>query len=203
MQELRELAPKLTPITYETLANATLLALDAMGVMPTRATTRLNVAQCAGESGLNTCYNYCISGIKAKPNNGRTCWQYFATTERFSAAQIAYAQKLGPGLVTVLEAPTATRKGKVRIAPKHPYCCFRAYESLQDAMQDHLETLRRTFPRAWAALLTGDVDAFAHGLKLDGYYTADEDDYEAMLKSRLREEMRKIDDSNIVWGDVQ
>ena len=147
--------------------------------------------------------NYCISGIKTKPNNGRTCWQYFTTTERFNAAQIAYAQKLGPGLVTVIESPSATRKGKVRIAPKHPYCCFRAYESLQDAMQDHLETLRRTFPHAWAALLTGDVDAFAHGLKLDGYYTADEDDYEAMLKSQLREVMRKIDDSNIVWGDVQ
>lgn len=202
MTNLRELPPKLTPITYAALVNSTLLAFDAMGVSLTRAMIRLNVAQCAGESGLNTCYNYCISGIKAKPNNGRTCWQYFTTTERFNSAQITYAQKLGPGLVTVIESPSATRNGKVRIAPKHPYCCFRAYESLQDAMRDHLETLRSKFPRAWAALLTGDADAFAHGLRLDGYYTANEDEYEAMLKSRLREELRKIDDSNIVWGDV-
>jgi hypothetical protein len=197
----RELPPKLTPLTYASVINALLLAWEVTGVNPTRAAVRLATAQIAIESGLTSCQNFNISGIKSRPNNGKTCWQYFATTERFDAAQLAEAQRVGPGLVDVIN-PNDNGLIRVRVRPKHPYCCFRALEGLDDAMRDHLLTLRDKFPRAWAALQTGDPAQFAHGLKVDRYYTATETAYEQGLEWRLKQELAAVPDSALVWGDV-
>lgn len=61
---------------------------------------------------------------------------------------------------------------------------FRAYDSLEDGAADYLRLLRTRFGAAWAFAVAGDVQAFAHALKLARYYTAPEDQYVAGLRSR-------------------
>lgn len=200
MTALRELPPLRTPINYPAVINSLLLTWEVTGLSPTKAACRLAAAQIAIESGLSSCWNYNLSGIKSHPNNGKTCWQYFATHELFTEAQVAYAEKVGPGLIQRV----GPKGGKIDIIvhPKHPFCCFRAFESLNDAMSDHLLTLQSRFHLGWEALLTGDPEAFAHGLRQGGYYTALETEYHAGLDWRIAQEIKSVPDDDLVWGDV-
>lgn len=198
MTEYRELEPKRTPITYDEICNALLLCWEVTDTVPTRRACRLAAAQIAIESGLKSCWNYNVSGIKAKPNNGRTHWQYFTTTERLSAEAVLYAQRW-PGIEICGQVEGLTL---VKVHPKHPYCCFRAFESLAEAMRDHLLTLQTKFPDGFKGLLTGDPKAFAHGLKVNRYYTAVEAVYAGGLEYRMREALREVPDGDAVWGDV-
>lgn len=196
---LRELDPKRTPITYNEICNALLLCWEVTGTVPTRRACRLAAAQIAIESGLKSCWNYNISGIKTKPNNGRTHWQFFSTTERFTEEQLIYAQRLSPGIEIV---GPSEGKTLVKVHPKHPYCCFRAFESLSEAMRDHLLTLQAKFPDGFNGLLTGDPAQFAHGLKKNRYYTAIERVYSSGLSWRLQQVLREVPDTDLVWGDT-
>ena len=201
--------PKWTPVTYQDLVNATLLAwndgtdpLIAARPQVSRAPVRLVVCQFAIESGLKACQNFAISGIKTRPNQASYNWQFFKTTEFYWPAQLKDAQLKGPGLVQVLGLQPDGRT-KIYLLPKHDYCCFRAYETLADAVQDHLLTLQRRFPHGWAGLLTGDDGQFAAGLHQDGYFTAPQKAYQNGLAWRWTEEMRAVSDTALVWGDVQ
>lgn len=194
----RELPSVITPITYQGVINALLLAWEVTGTEPTRAAVRLATCQIAIESGLASCRSYNVSGIKAYPT-GKYDYQFFATTEYYTDAQLADAKRRGP--VEVLGQQTDGRT-KVLLRPKHPYCCFRAYETLDSAMRDHLLTLQKTFPHGWTGLLTGDAAKFAAGLRKDCYYTAPQKDYEQGLKWRWSQEIRVVSDNNLVWGDV-
>jgi hypothetical protein len=199
-----ELVPKRTPLEYAALCNAALLALDCMKVRVTQSAVRLVVAQFALESGMRTCFNYNVSGIKTKRGSAKYDWQYFTTTERLEDAQVKLAQSLAPECVHII-----AREGKmttVRLTPKHPWCCFRAFQSLQAAVDDHCVTLRDTFgkhePKALDALLTGNPSDYAHALRVNGYYTAKEGAYAAALRTRLAECTAAVPDDHLVWGDV-
>ena len=204
--EWRELSPRRTPLDYPSVVNALLLAWGPTGAEPSRAAVRLAAAQIAVETGLANCMNFNISGIKSRPNNGRSHWQYFATTEIFTADQVREClERNPPGTAPVLLLGPVLGKQpltKVKVFPKHPYCCFRAFETLDAAMADHLATMRKTFAHGLEGLLTGDPVRFARGLKRDGYYTAPESEYAAGLTWRLRELAGKVTDGSPVWGDV-
>ena len=58
---------------------------------------------------------------------------------------------------------------------------FRAYGSLDEGALDYVTTLRGRFGRSWDAAVVGDVRGFAHALKTQGYYTANEADYAKAL----------------------
>jgi hypothetical protein len=202
------------PVDYQTLINGAILALDAMidmypneSIPISRDCLRLGCAQMAIECGLvngkGYSPNYCLSGMKTSPNNvGGYSWQYFRTRELYTAGQLADAisrgpvQKIGP----VKGKPNLT---EVMLLPEHPYCCFRAFETLEDAMLDHFTTIRRKWPKAFVELLAGSADNYAHELKAGGYYTALESQYAGGLKWRLNEEARLVLESNVVWGDIQ
>jgi hypothetical protein len=193
-----EIRSAVTPITYPGVINALLLAWEQTGTQPAKEVVYLASAQVGIETGMGSCRSYNISGIKTKPGSKTYCWQYFTTREIFSPAQVTAAQQLGS--VTVLGP-----KGKgieVTLNAPHPWGCFRAFETLQDAALDHLLTLRDKFPSGWAGLLTGDPDHFAHGLRANGYYTALESEYAAGLRYRLKEAKIKCPPTDLVWGDV-
>lgn len=200
MTEYRELPAKRTPLTYDDICNALVRCWEITDANQTRKACRLAAAQIAIESGLASCWNFNISGIKSKPNNGKTHWQFFTTTERFNDAQLAEAQRRGPGIEIVGPSEGLTL---VKVHPRHPYCCFRAFESLEAAVLDHLLTLQLKFPAGFKGLMSGDAAAFAHGLKISGYYTATEHAYAAGLEYRLREALREVPDGDAIWGDVQ
>ncbi len=58
--------------------------------------------------------------------------------------------------------------------PPHEQTWFRAYETLSEAMVEHLAFLRRRYASAWAHVLSGDARAFVAALKRGGYFTGDE-----------------------------
>jgi hypothetical protein len=195
-----ELPPLRTPLDYVSLCNALLLAWEPeqTGVEPSRAIIELAGAQVGIETGMGSCMNWNLSGIKARAN-GAYCWQYFATKERVDPATASQQQAANPSTIQIVGMEAGLMK--IKVLPKHPWCCFRAYESLKSAVADHLDTMHKHFPRAFEGLLTGNAEQFAHGLKLDRWYTATEQSYEAGLNWRLKQELAVVQNSNI-WGDV-
>ena len=191
-----------TRITFPVILNALLAAWPTDPVhAPTRASVSLAADQMAVETGLDTCRDFNVSGIKARVG-GSYDWQFFDTTEYYTPAQLADAKTKGP--LTVLSLQTDGRT-KVMLHPQHPYCAFRAFADMQSAVTDHIATLQHNFPHAWEALQTGNPERFASGLHEDHYYTAPESEYAKALRFRDRQQkaiMRKYQGPDL-WGDVQ
>lgn len=76
--------------------------------------------------------------------------------------------------------------------PDDPGCRFRAYTTLEAGVADYLALLHTRFAKAWPAVLAGSPDAFAHLLKVQGYYTADEAQYTRSVVSLFNEYARSI-----------
>ena len=155
----------------------------------------------AVETGLETCRDFNVSGIKARIG-GQYDWQFFPTTEYFEPIQLAYEKSRGPLTVLAVEPDGRT---KVMLYPRHPGCAFRAFTDMQTAVSDHIATLRVSFPHAWAALQTGSPEAFAHGLRQDRYFTAPESEYSKALRFRDGQQqaiMRRYPGTARLWGDV-
>ncbi len=64
---------------------------------------------------------------------------------------------------------------------KHIVDGFRAYGSLDEGAFDYVRLVRGQFGAALARADAGDLDGFAHELKVAHYYTADEKDYAKLL----------------------
>jgi hypothetical protein len=71
--------------------------------------------------------------------------------------------------------------------PDNPACCFRAFSSLDAGVADYLDLIHRRFARSWPSVEAGNPDAFAHALKFQGYYTADEWQYARTLVALFNE----------------
>ena len=76
--------------------------------------------------------------------------------------------------------------------PDNAACCFRAFADLNAGAADYLKTLNSRFQRSWPAVLSGDPAAFAHLLKLQGYYTANEAQYTQTLVALFGEFSRTL-----------
>ncbi len=62
---------------------------------------------------------------------------------------------------------------------------FKAYDSIQQSVEDQVSLLKRKYPDAWHALQVGDVDGYVAALKDGGYFTGNETLYLNSVKSRL------------------
>jgi hypothetical protein len=58
-------------------------------------------------------------------------------------------------------------------------CDFSAWPDLESAAEFFISGLYSRYPEAWSGAVAGDSAAFAHGLRLRGYYTAPEQLYAA------------------------
>jgi len=71
---------------------------------------------------------------------------------------------------------------KVIFQPPHPATWFRAFPTLADGIAEHMDFLRNhRYKTAWSAVDAGNPAAFAHLLKIAGYYTAPEADYVRLM----------------------
>ncbi len=69
--------------------------------------------------------------------------------------------------------------------PPHPQTRFRAFDTLEEGAVDYLKMLHERFFLSWPAVESGDPKEFAHLLKRQGYYTADEGEYASALNLRF------------------
>lgn len=71
--------------------------------------------------------------------------------------------------------------------PPHPQTWFRAFDSAAEGADSHIEFLTKHEPTAFNAALAGDPVAYAHQLKVHGYYTASEALYARAVVSLFNE----------------
>lgn len=62
---------------------------------------------------------------------------------------------------------------------------FRAYGSADAGALDYVRLLSHRFPEALDAAANGDVEGFAHALKMKGYFTADEGAYARAMRGAM------------------
>jgi len=140
--------------------------------------------------GRSCCFNWNIGNVKAsdlsRPWHAlRGVWEglpaleaarLVARGEAVYDANAAHQRAVAPRTAVVFEPP-------------HPATRFRAFDSLDEAMGEHLSLLRRRFSRGWPGVLAGDVVAFAAGLRAQGYFTASAEAYAAGMRAPFAKAM--------------
>ncbi len=173
-----------TPTSLPDLANALSGGFNSVlgSRFPSARAMAAAFAQLCLESG---------NGLKARDfdfHNEKlsTAWegkyQQYSCTEIFDARMTALAHARGPC------ADHQWKNGPLRLvslAPPHPWSSFVAFDSAEEGAARYIEFLSCSdrYRNAWHALYAGDAKAFAHELRVAGYYTADEDQYTAGLMS--------------------
>jgi hypothetical protein len=166
--------------------------LEGLSERPTGEQLCLLVAQSAFETGWwKYMHNFNIGNVKSVEGDGRDftyfrCWELFDASQEFAFK----ANKTFGHLVEKDEGYGVDAKNRVKIwfGPDHPACRFRAYKTLELGCVDHLNKLIGRFSDsiperdAWGAVKNADPVAFAHALKLKGYYTGDEATYTRQVK---------------------
>jgi hypothetical protein len=127
-------------------------AESIQGVPATRQALVLILAHSALETGYwHAMWNWNLGNAKHVPGDG---YDFFAIRHY----EVVHGQR-------------------VWIDPPHDP--FIAFATLDEGASYYLSTLRGRWRGAWPSLLDGDVAGFCHALKIAGYYTAPESDYEA------------------------
>lgn len=152
---------------------------DQIGGEPCPESITLLLAHIALETGLTSCKCWNLGNAKAAAG-GAVDWTYFKTWERVSSAtaKAMATASTDAAPCTIVPGSDDGTHAKIVVAPKHPACCFRAYESLEDGIAAYFNLEYVRFAKSWQAVLDGDPAEFARQLKAQGYYTATEASYE-------------------------
>lgn len=193
----RYIPDRKTPCSVEHVRQVMELAWPIVfpGTRPSLETIYVLLAQWNIETGGKSMHLYNIGNIKGEINSPSHNWTLFSCNEFVTplvanmVLQGARARTDGPvgPNVVITEPRVMNSEGKIEIwlYPPHPGSCFRAYESLQEGVEDYLRTLHDRFPLAWPEVLSGDPIAFGYALGRNHYFTAPIDAYARALKSRF------------------
>ena len=81
---------------------------------------------------------------------------------------------------------------KIIFQPPHTATWFRSFDTLGEGVSYHLGFLRnKRYKTAWTAVEAGNPAAFAHLLRLAGYYTAPESDYTRLMNNYFNKFMKE------------
>ena len=183
-----ELTDALTVLNKPDLAVAMYHAWDSFfGQYPKKESLWVVLAQIQLETGLKYCHNWNLGNCKSIEGDGHD-YQYYGCGEELPIGVAQHAVASSP-LVTIKRVYTTNgqQMASVWVAPKHPWCRFRAFEDLQHGAADHLVLLSKRFAKAWPAVVSGSPAIFAHLLRIQHYYTAPEEQYAATLTSCYNE----------------
>jgi hypothetical protein len=155
------------------------------GAPPKEESVKLLVAHWALETGWGKsmwCYN--VGNVKSRDGDGYDhC--FFKCNEILPAAQADRLCAKDPD-----RAKVTTRRADgscvVWFYPKHSWCRFRAFRTLEDGVYDHLKLIVNRFYEAWPYVVSGDPEGYARALKKMRYYTADESSYVRVLRAVFR-----------------
>jgi hypothetical protein len=175
-----------TPVTRQEVLEALWGAWAVyFNAIPKKESIWVLMSQWALETGWSSsmhCYN--LGNVKSRDGDGYD-YTYFACNEILPKASAEKLQAKDPKRAKI----TSYRSDGTAIIwfyPDHPGCRFRAFSTLQEGALDHLVILVKKFDKAWSAVAEGDPAKFAHLLKVQGYYTADETSYSKALTSIFR-----------------
>jgi hypothetical protein len=190
-----------TVVTLRDYVRAVMKAWPAVDQGPcTKGACAVLWAQYMIETGGAACWNFNVGNVKHVRGDSfdyhclSGVWE--GVTEPTAAALVAsgqatrdpsgdHARAVGPGKVSVL------------FQPPHPATWFRAFPSLDVAMQEHLKLLAHRFAPAWPWVIAGDYRAFATALRARGYFTASADAYANGMRRAYEDAM-----SSSAWNDT-
>lgn len=155
----------------------------------TRAGTMILFGQMALETGrFESTMNYNFGGVKCS-SSWKGCWQHFTTTEHVSEDEAArHLATIPPG--SRVERVGVDDKGRtiLRFSGRHPVNKFRAFETLDDAVQHHVAfLLGKRYRNAVHLAMAGRADDYAIALRSAGYYTGDASTYARSVRLLARE----------------
>jgi hypothetical protein len=129
-------------------------------------------------------WGFNIGNVKSTEGDGKD-YQFYACNEILSLASAQKYAKQSPDTAKI----TSVRddgKAIIWFYPKHSGCRFRAFKTLDDGAFDYLKLLARRFDKAWPEIIEGDVKGYAHQLRVQNYYTADEASYTHTLEGCVK-----------------
>ncbi len=170
-------SPVRTAVTGQSLREALRVRL---GGNPSEHALTTLVAMSALETGhWKSCWNYNLGNVKAGDSweGEYTCLanvrENIGGRERWFSPDGETDGKNGPPIGERFPVP-----------PGHPATRFRAFDSLSDGCSGWVEKLTKGYRGPLEALLAGaSTDDFAAGLKRLGYFTADLDSYQSLLRA--------------------
>ena len=181
-----ELPDKLTPASKEQAIEALWKAwLGYFGSAPKKESIWILVAQWGLETGFGrACHNWNFGNVKSHDGDGYD-FQCFGCGEEIPLAMANAWKAKDPTLVIFKRTYDLGGKPMVSVwvNPPHPASRFRAFETILEGATDYIALLVKRFTVAWPSVEAGDPVAFSHGLKQQGYYTADVNAYTATMVS--------------------
>lgn len=178
------LQDKLTPLTAREAMLALRSAFETVeGVSPSPECLSIHTGQSALEANRwRALHNGCFTNAKASASYVGY-YQCYKCNEKLDGVWkyfIPEGELLGAFGTPLRGAPLPVPEG-------HPQTRFRAFPSIEAGAIDHMQLVKRKWPEAWTAARGGDVAGFVHGLKMRGFFTADEAPYRAGVSSLMRE----------------
>jgi hypothetical protein len=158
--------------------------VDQFGDHPKTESLLVLLCQWVLETGWGkSCHCWNIGNFKSRDGDGYD-YVYYKCDERFtpSVAQHYLAgvqpRSDGSGLPNVaFESHNKDETTTLYFWPDHPVSRFRAFKTKDLGVGNYLASMFDRFHLAWPAILAGDPSAFVHQLKIQGYFTADEETY--------------------------
>lgn len=158
-----------TTCTDQELCKAFILAWqDTFNNTPSKASIGVIVAQHDLETGSgNSCWNWNLGNIKYVSANGNV--DYCALN----------------GVWEIVNGV------KVMLKSTDPGSWFRSFPTLKEGIVFYIDFINgKRYKSCWSAVVSGNPAAFAHLLKLAGYYTAPESDYVNAINSYFNKFMK-------------
>lgn len=180
---MKELNAEKTNVTPQQMALALYQAYwTYFNSPPSKDTVRVLLAQWALETGWGKsmwCYN--VGNAKSREGDGYD-YCFFKCNEILARSVAERLLQEDPEHVQISTyRPDDTCI--VWFLPKHLWCRFRAFKTLEDGVYDHLKMVVRTFDRAWPYAVAGDPEGYCQALKEQKYFTADLSVYTETLKA--------------------
>jgi len=156
------------------------------GGIPKEQSVAVLYAQYMIETGGAACWNYNLGNVKHIKGDGHNYHMLGGVWEGVSPAAadqlIQSGQAIEDTNANHIKAVGPNRKSVI-FQPPHPATFFRAFASLDEGMEEHLQLLSKRFSKAWPAVLDGDYVSFAGLLRSQGYFTASAEAYAAGMKA--------------------
>lgn len=154
------------------------------GVDPTPQCLGIHVAQSMGENErFKSCHNNCFTNAKAGESY-EGFFQNYKCNEQVKPGDWRWYVPEGE---LVGRFGSALKYAPLSVPDGHPQTRFRAFQHASGGAIDHLLLQKRRYPEAYEAAKLGDVAGHVHGLKVRGFFTADEAPYLKMESGLYRE----------------
>ncbi len=179
----KELSDKLTPVQSQEMLYAFAFSWKQLfGDIPKKESLILLMAHTSLECGVGYkfTHNYNFGNIKSSKNDGCD-FQYYKCNELVPMSQaknmvVSAEADGGVAKITGVQGD----KAWIWFYPKNKYCCFKAFETLNEGAIFFLKFLKNRYkPQTgiWNAVVAGNPSLYSHLLRQNYYYTADEGIY--------------------------